>query len=280
MRALAEILPAVESFPASDAKVFPEFVWPSLGGLARDAEESARVAYADSLATLAKSSARIPQRVVAGEARRDASDEKDPFHPNKDPNKKDPPNAASKDLGSGAGNAAGVSMSAYEEDPARRARPRARRCWTTSPRRAPRAGPSPSRPRARRGRPGPSPFASVSAGVPRRRSTARRPDRIARPRRATRGSVGGRRRARRASGAEDLARFFGRAEANDFLVPLLITCLNDRHRELRAAFFEIIPAVGRLVGEAPCEAFLLPCAERCLADARDEWPPRSGVWAR
>jgi len=30
VHALAIVLPAIETFPASDANVFPEFVWPSL----------------------------------------------------------------------------------------------------------------------------------------------------------------------------------------------------------------------------------------------------------
>jgi phosphoinositide-3-kinase regulatory subunit 4 len=35
VHALAAVLPAIETFPASDAKVFPEFVWPSLSGLGK-----------------------------------------------------------------------------------------------------------------------------------------------------------------------------------------------------------------------------------------------------
>ena len=82
VRALAETTRRVETFPASDAKVFPEFVWPSLSGLARDREESVRVAYAASLASLARASARFLQR--ANEGSEDAAD--------------------------------GLSMSAYEDD--------------------------------------------------------------------------------------------------------------------------------------------------------------------
>ena len=82
--------------------------------------------------------------------------------------------------------------------------------------------------------------------------------------------VGPATRAALLSGAEELARFFGRADSNDFLVPLLITCLNDRAWPLRASFFRHIARVGKFVGSAPCEAFLLPCVERCLSDSSDE----------
>ena len=82
--------------------------------------------------------------------------------------------------------------------------------------------------------------------------------------------VGPATRAALLSGADELARFFGRADSNDFFVPLLITCLNDRAWPLRASFFEHIADVGKFVGRAPCEAFLLPCVERCLSDSSDE----------
>ncbi|MEC7726979.1 MAG: hypothetical protein VYD05_15760, partial [Planctomycetota bacterium] len=39
---------------------------------------------------------------------------------------------------------------------------------------------------------------------------------------------------------------------------------------LRASFFRHIARVGKFVGSAPCEAFLLPCVERCLSDSSDE----------
>ena len=67
VNALASAVSAVETFPASDAKVFPEFIWPALGALARDREESVRVAYAAALATLASTSARAFKRAFAAE---------------------------------------------------------------------------------------------------------------------------------------------------------------------------------------------------------------------
>lgn len=44
-----------------------------------------------------------------------------------------------------------------------------------------------------------------------------------------------------------LGSFFGRKMANDFLLPLLITTLNDRSWELRATFFQHIAGVATCV---------------------------------
>ena len=328
VRALAETTRRVETFPASDAKVFPEFVWPSLSGLARDREESVRVAYAASLASLARASARFLQR--ANEGSEDAAD--------------------------------GLSMSAYEDDlaslralvrgavldyltpggsgggggraetssgggdvaagsvfpsaglcaapPTLRAPPpprgasrtptkARRRAFARAAVRAP--TPTSARPtlrrRARRGR-GWSRRAGVGAFGASRDAALRgwrgtqRPSfaeltpastsgAFGAPSPSTLGGAGaavGRHprdagpptRAAVLAGADALASFFGRADANDFLVPLLITCLNDRSWRLRVAFFERIAAVARFVGVASAEAFLLPCVERCLADDSDE----------
>ena len=70
--------------------------------------------------------------------------------------------------------------------------------------------------------------------------------------------------------ARTRSRRFSAARTRTRLVPLLITCLNDRSWRLRVAFFERIAAVARFVGVASAEAFLLPCVERCLADDSDE----------
>jgi len=66
-----------------------------------------------------------------------------------------------------------------------------------------------------------------------------------------------------------LCQFFGLKEANDFLLPQLITCLNDPSWHLRAAFFEHIPRVRLGVGCVALEAFLLPCVEQALMDAQE-----------
>ena len=66
-----------------------------------------------------------------------------------------------------------------------------------------------------------------------------------------------------------LAEFFGRDDANNFLMPLLITCLNSPSPQLRCEFFKHITGVGRVVGRASCELVLVPCVDRCLLDVHD-----------
>lgn len=55
----------------------------------------------------------------------------------------------------------------------------------------------------------------------------------------------------------------GRRESNDFLLPAMITLLNDRGAwQLRAAFFQHIAQVAAHAGPAGLEAFLLPILEQ------------------
>ncbi len=55
--------------------------------------------------------------------------------------------------------------------------------------------------------------------------------------------------------------------SNDYLLPTIITFLNDRDWQLRAAFFRHIPCLAATTGIAGLEAFLLPCVEQ----ARGRW---------
>lgn len=55
--------------------------------------------------------------------------------------------------------------------------------------------------------------------------------------------------------------------SNDFLLPTMITFLNDREWRLRAAFFSNIACMGASAGFAGLEAFLLPCLEQASLDA-------------
>ena len=339
VKSLAETTHLVETFPASDAKVFPEFVWPSLLNLARDREESVRVAYAASLASLAKASVRFLQRA----------------------------NQGSEDVTDGTSM---LSMSAYEDDLASlRALVKGVVLDYLTPGSVTERGgrsslgqsfggsthgsssycvfPSPafvrgaadvsravvasggvadSNPDSTTGDTDPGALdagananatekrmptsngASGQARVPQFNAFGRPP---ATPTVQTRGNhlsnpysevspppvytigspslgsfnaggIGGNTRHTKLSdtgpstraavlaGADSLAVFFGRQDANDYLVPLLITCLNDKSWTLRAAFFEKIAKVGRFVGISSTEAFLLPCVERCLADDSDE----------
>ena len=66
-----------------------------------------------------------------------------------------------------------------------------------------------------------------------------------------------------------LAHFFGRDDTKDFLMPLMITCLNAQSPQLRCAFFKYIAGVGKFIGRASCELVLVPCIDRCLIDVQD-----------
>lgn len=50
--------------------------------------------------------------------------------------------------------------------------------------------------------------------------------------------------------------------SNDYLLPTIITFLNDRDWQLRAAFFRHIACLAPTTGFAGLEAFLLPCVEQ------------------
>ncbi|MEW5319538.1 MAG: hypothetical protein WDW38_010683 [Sanguina aurantia] len=64
-----------------------------------------------------------------------------------------------------------------------------------------------------------------------------------------------------------LARFFGRRDLNDLLLPLLITCLNAGEWALRSAFFTAVAAMGPYTGRESLDVFLLPCLEQALTDS-------------
>ena len=51
-------------------------------------------------------------------------------------------------------------------------------------------------------------------------------------------------------------------ESNDFLLPAVITFLNSRDWQLRAAFFRHISAMGASANTEGMEVFLLPCLEQ------------------
>ena len=346
--ALSSVLKAVETFPASDSKVFSEYIWPSLSGLARDREESVRVAYAAALATLASTSARFLQRASApsvapanlpglaggqsgsGEAPGVALTDTaaatlslagyetdlaalravvrgvvlDYLTPD-GAGVAAPPTVGSPDkrtfTNEGGGGARSLSrgLSLSRGNGGLAAGGRSAGPFSVGPRGVTRAnevrrptnrvtaediageaaGASANTTRADSpmthvgravgfSRPGSSRWSEPPGGHP----SASQPAGVV-PTGVSTGvptAVGPSTRAALLADAEALAHFFGRADSNDFLVPLLITCLNDRAWSLRAAFFRHIAAVGRLVGGAPCEAFLLPCVERCLSDSQDE----------
>ena len=69
--------------------------------------------------------------------------------------------------------------------------------------------------------------------------------------------------------AHALCGALGRRECAGFLLPMLITFLNDRDWQLRAAFFDEAAAIGAAAGGAAVEQFLLPCVENTLCDPEE-----------
>jgi hypothetical protein len=52
--------------------------------------------------------------------------------------------------------------------------------------------------------------------------------------------------------------------SNDFLLPTMITFLNDRDWQTRAAFFRDMACMASQAGSSGMDAFLLPCVEQVL----------------
>jgi serine/threonine protein kinase/WD40 repeat protein len=63
--------------------------------------------------------------------------------------------------------------------------------------------------------------------------------------------------------------FFGRGRANDVLLSHMITYLNDRDWQLRAAFAESVVGVGMFVGGKSLEEYILPLLMQALTDSED-----------
>eukprot|EP00743_Colponemidia_sp_Colp-15_P007673 GILK01008305.1.p1 GENE.GILK01008305.1~~GILK01008305.1.p1 ORF type:complete len:1294 (-),score=251.52 GILK01008305.1:386-4267(-) len=63
--------------------------------------------------------------------------------------------------------------------------------------------------------------------------------------------------------------FFDRVRTNTFVLPLLITFLNDRDHELRSAFFRHIVGISAFVSPISLQEFILPCIEQALLDVED-----------
>ncbi len=63
--------------------------------------------------------------------------------------------------------------------------------------------------------------------------------------------------------------------SNDFLLPTMITFLNDRDWQTRAAFFRDVSCIASQAGFSGMEAFLLPCVEQAcpLLESSSTRPP-------
>ena len=61
-----------------------------------------------------------------------------------------------------------------------------------------------------------------------------------------------------------LARLIGRRRSTNFLLPLLISCLNTRSWQLTMALFDNVTAIGPHTGQFSLDMFLMPCLEQAL----------------
>eukprot|EP00980_Cylindrotheca_fusiformis_P007666 scaffold1605_cov141-Cylindrotheca_fusiformis.AAC.29 len=67
-----------------------------------------------------------------------------------------------------------------------------------------------------------------------------------------------------------LCNFFGLDGVMAFILPQILTFLNDRRDwQLRAALFEHLPSVCHIIGRAATEHFVLPCLETALVDGEE-----------
>ena len=226
-RAATKTLSLIEKYPNSDTRLYPDYVFPSLGTLPTDPSEAVRVEFASCLPSLAESArhcldlcaadaqvqmqSRAEEQAAQGETKEGSSGDKE-----------------------GEGGSAGPGTAPG-----------------TPTRQAPVAEPSKRLSEAPGYEEGLVELRRVVAGAVLEMATGKgaSPD------------------VRRAllQGLEGLSQVFGRQETHDYLLPLVITFLNDRDWQLRAEFFARLPAVCRFVGPEALEAFLLPCGELSLA---------------
>ena len=64
--------------------------------------------------------------------------------------------------------------------------------------------------------------------------------------------------------AAGLARLIGRRRSTNFLLPLLISCLNTRSWQLTMVLFDNVTAIGPHTGLYSLDIFLMPCLEQAL----------------
>jgi phosphoinositide-3-kinase regulatory subunit 4 len=68
-----------------------------------------------------------------------------------------------------------------------------------------------------------------------------------------------------------LCNFFGRDGVMTFILPQILAFLNDRRDwQLRASLFDDLPSVCYIVGRAATQHFVLPCLETALVDSEDQ----------
>mmetsp|Transcript_4856 Transcript_4856/g.17598 ORF Transcript_4856/g.17598 Transcript_4856/m.17598 type:complete len:1806 (+) Transcript_4856:266-5683(+) len=234
----------VVEFPPSDAKLFPEYVLPSLSLLPKDSEELVRVEYAKSLSALCdKSLFFLTQAQLHDSQSHEAHEQQRQAHQQQPP--------------TGGGENGAASPREVEQE----APPSAARTKSDS------SNNSPSYEvhygqelQALRGT-----ISKVLLEL-----TTEQPMGAA-PTTAETATTGGNSETRRTllNDAAQLCEFLGHAQSNNALLPLLVTFLNHKEWRLRAAFLKGIAEMGALVGRINLENFLVPCVEQALGDAEE-----------
>ncbi|KAK3265006.1 hypothetical protein CYMTET_26290, partial [Cymbomonas tetramitiformis] len=259
LKALTACLSSIREFAPSDSKVFPEYILPSLSLMPRDPEELVRTTYAHCLVTLACTAHRFLEQSQYMDQKQKQAPQEECFGGEEPPLKEGEGKAKEAEAGSAVED---LEMAGGEKKSSRR-----------PPHTASAAGEGKE---AAKG--------AAMAAPPRRQDGVRYDEELRLLRHAMRQVVqdyltpvdpkSGRSSvaARRSllMDVRELCRFFGRKESNDLLLPLLITCLNDRDWFLRSTFFEHIAGVGPCVGRMPVEQFLLPCIEQALLDSQEQ----------
>jgi len=233
VRVLRDVLGEVTKFPASDADLFPKYIFPTLQKLPTDPEELVRIAFAESLASLAETSRRfleIAQGLLLSQASGDGNT------PSSTGGGAAGTSKATKDAAKGGEAAFDAKLEQLHGVVSK---------WIHDL-----VGDSDN-----------AMGASFSGG-----GSGGSSGTSAQNRAAARSNL-----VKRAL-LRDITRlciFFGAAGTEQQMLPLLITMINDRDWELRYAFCAHIPALGAFLGPVVTENFIMPLSHPLIVDVEE-----------
>ncbi|CAI5488645.1 unnamed protein product [Closterium sp. Naga37s-1] len=249
---LTRLLARVRSFPSTDARFFPEYLFPSLSLLPRAPDESVRATLALCLPSLAASALRFLLLAAGGATRATGGSEG----------------------GSGQGASEGERISSGT-------------AWGES---GDGDGDGDGHDSSSSGVPGLSLATTLTSLKALAAAAERLPEQhmgeVAEVREAVRVAVEELSTLPRStppirlsllSHAPSLAVFLGPSLATTALLPLLITFLNDPSPRVRSAFFHTLPALCPHVAPSALPAFLLPCLEQALGDTSHSSVPAAAA---
>jgi phosphoinositide-3-kinase regulatory subunit 4 len=243
VRVLRDVLSLVTKFPASDAELFPKYIFPTLQKLPTDPEELVRIAFAESLAALAETSRRfleIAQGLVLSQLSGDAA-------------------AGGGALGGGGGSGTSSDGAGKAKEAAADAAAGGEAAFalkleqlhgTVSKWIHDLVGDSDMA----------ASFSGQSSSLGSSGASQGRYHSAARSNLVKRALL------------RDITRlciFFGAAGTEQKLLPLLITMINDRDWELRYALCAHIPALGAFLGPVVTETFIMPLSHPLIVDVEE-----------